>query len=217
MIEAVITCVDYDDYLEQTLPITRKFVDRLVVATSPLDWKTIAICSQNGVECIRTDAFQKDGAIFRKGAGINVALKQLSRADWILHLDADTLVNRPIGLDNLEKDCIWTVPRVRIVGGDEFRMFKEFGNPIPSRKPEPFLYSNKRFYASGYFQLWHFPTCQYWYNEVSLNASKCDWRFCENWIEQKRKVISNLVCYHLEMLGDKKADNWYGRKTPRFA
>ena len=95
MIEAVTICVDFSDYLSQTLPYTLRVFDNLVVVTSHEDTATQDLCSHWGVQCVRTDLFSKDGSQFLKGAAINYGLQFCKGADWLCHLDADIALTAP--------------------------------------------------------------------------------------------------------------------------
>jgi len=55
--------------------------DNLVVVTHPRDLDTQQICNENGVKVVTTDAFNKDGAVFNKGAAINVGINALHKRD----------------------------------------------------------------------------------------------------------------------------------------
>ena len=90
-IEAVITCVDYGDFLAETLPHNRVLFDRAVVVTAPEDKATRRVCEYWNVQCIPTDAFETRWGKFRKGCGINVGLAALAKDGWVLHMDADIL------------------------------------------------------------------------------------------------------------------------------
>ena len=76
-IEGVIICVDYSDFLSETLSSNRSLFDKLVVVTSLTDQKTKTLCDFYNVECVQTDVFYKGAAPFNKGLGINEGLKKL--------------------------------------------------------------------------------------------------------------------------------------------
>ncbi|MBO0951208.1 hypothetical protein [Fibrella forsythiae] len=88
-IEAVTVCVNYADFLVQILPHIRGLFDRLVVVTTPADRYTQQVCEYYRVECIQTDAFYDDGAVFNKAKGINAGLARLEMDGWVVHLDSD--------------------------------------------------------------------------------------------------------------------------------
>ena len=91
-LEVVITCVDYSDFLEQTLPFTLPHADRVVVVTSFNDEATRALCEKWSVECVPTDAFTEKGDAFNKGNAINVGLAMLRNNGFVLHMDSDIVL-----------------------------------------------------------------------------------------------------------------------------
>jgi len=80
-IEAVITCVDYADFLAETLPHNRTLFDKLVVVTAPEDKATQRICEYWHVACLPTDSFRSRWGEFNKGAAINEGLAQLDKTE----------------------------------------------------------------------------------------------------------------------------------------
>ena len=88
-LEAVSVCVNYGDFLAQTLPHIHHLFDKLVIVTTPADRYTQQVCEYFRVECVQTNAFYDDGAIFNKARGINAGLAKLSLDGWVLHLDSD--------------------------------------------------------------------------------------------------------------------------------
>src|ERR1700758_5305210 len=89
-LQCVSVCVNYDDFLAETLPQNRRHFDRMVVVTAPEDLATQRVCEYWDVDVVLTDAFQSRWGEFHKAKGINAGLKVLDlRLGWILHLDAD--------------------------------------------------------------------------------------------------------------------------------
>src|SRR5271166_6643517 len=91
-IEAIIVCVDYADFLAWTLPFNRGQFDGCVVVTTPQDTATQDICSHYHIRCVVTDVCHNGGKAFDKAAMINAGLRECSRRDWIVQLDADILL-----------------------------------------------------------------------------------------------------------------------------
>ena len=75
IIEGVCVCVNYADFLAQTLGFNRTHFDNLVIVTTPDDYDTINLCEYWNVKCVKTDAFYSNGDAFNKGLGINEGLK----------------------------------------------------------------------------------------------------------------------------------------------
>ena len=88
-LEAVVICVDYADYLAETLPFLLPHVDDVVVVTTPDDGRTHRVCKRHGVRFLPTRCFYREGEPFNKARGINYGLANLKLDGWVLHIDAD--------------------------------------------------------------------------------------------------------------------------------
>ena len=77
-LEAVTVCVDYSDFLAETIPTNRPHVDRWIIVTSPDDHETLDLCHHHNLEVISTRDFYRDGDIFNKGRAIERGLGMLS-------------------------------------------------------------------------------------------------------------------------------------------
>src|SRR5690349_3227997 len=91
-IEAVITCVNYADFLAHTLPYNRSLFDKVIVVTSPEDQATQRVCEYWHVQTVVTDRMETHWGRFKKGCGVNDGLKQLDRDGWLVHMDADMIL-----------------------------------------------------------------------------------------------------------------------------
>ncbi len=115
-IEALVICVDYADYLAETLPCLLKQVERVVVVTSLDDERTAEVVARHDrVELVRTDAFYRNGDIFNKGAAINEGLQRLALNSWTLLMDADTAILDAIQLP-ADRQAIYGARRLRVCG-----------------------------------------------------------------------------------------------------
>ena len=83
-LEVVTTCLNYGDFLDQTLPFNLPHIDRMVVVTGHNDLVTREVCRKWSVECVVTDCFTERGEQFNKGAAINVGLGALRQLGWVL-------------------------------------------------------------------------------------------------------------------------------------
>lgn len=91
IIEAVTVCVNYAHTLKYAIS-NKHLVDRWVIVTKRDDLDTIKLCKNNDVEVIFTDRLHEDGAEFAKGKAINDGFDSLTKSDWLIHLDADTIL-----------------------------------------------------------------------------------------------------------------------------
>jgi len=116
---ALIVCVNYDDFLAVTLSRNVRHFERVVVVTTPQDHATRLLAdSQDNVFCHTTDVFTRIPAgikplslpigyqalkaamvartggrvVFNKGAAIEEGLDVLGRTGWICLLDADVIL-----------------------------------------------------------------------------------------------------------------------------
>jgi hypothetical protein len=217
MIEAVVTCVNYADYLRETLPLLRSRVDRVLVVTTPTDEQTIDVCEQCDVQYLPTFAFHRDGAKFAKGLAINEGLRKLQRTGWLLHVDADTAILDSFNVDNLAPQCLWTAPRRRVVGKRQWREVLKTPSVRGSLKEMRNIRRHGHLVPSGYFQLWHFPTRGRFYAEDSSTAARSDMTFSKLWSGANRRLIPGLHVYHLETADNHNRANWQGRTTAEFS
>lgn len=215
MIEAVVTCVNYADYLACTLPHLASWVDRVVVVTSLSDWETVKVIdSVPKTIKVQTDAFFTDGTPFAKGRAINQGMVFLDLRGWLLITDADMLFTKPIDVNTLDTTCLHTVERRAVIGRQAYEQVLK-GEDVSSHTI-PMVYHNKTVIPSGYCQLWHYPTKPQAYPEASATAAKDDMLLSRSWHRSKRRIIPTYRAFHLEMPANKKAANWWGRKTTRF-
>jgi hypothetical protein len=213
MIEAITVCVNYADYLPETLPQLKKYVDRIVVVTHPKDADTIKVVAQQGVELYSTTAFYADGAIFNKGAAINEGLSLLANTDWVLHIDADIVLSDKIITTKLNDKYLYGVSRLR-TPLHKWQRIKDGHSPTLHSMPR--LYRAVQYVPSGYFQLWNAGKYKLKYPVNCPAANKSDVIFSMQWQPQHRKIIPNYTVLHLETEDYKYGINWKGRQTEKF-
>ena len=231
-IESVITCVDYADFLAETLPHNRHLFDRLVVVTSPEDKSTQRVCEYWNVKCIPTDTFRSRWGEFNKGAAINEGLAALTKSDWLVHMDADMLLppltRKLLEAADLDKSFIYGIDRHMVAGHALWRSF--LAMPELQQENNIFVHPNRfpigvrvipQAYGGwlpiGFFQMWHASSGNLAYPATHTDAARTDMQFAAQWPRNKRAMIPEVIGYHLE--SDSTAPmgaNWNGRQTPQF-
>jgi hypothetical protein len=217
-LEAVITCVDYDDYLALTLPHNKREFDRVIVVTTPRDEATRALCRSEGVETVLTDAFFEGGHRFHKGHGVNAGLDALQCRDWALITDADMIL--PPGLKSLLKDldpeCIYGAgdkPGADLIPGAAAGApwpTQTFFEDIPSEQSQKRLFFYIPVSQLGSFQLYSaklHPKRRY-----PVEYSHSTGLFPLQWEPSQRRWLGHFASIHLGTEGR----NWKGRVTPRL-
>jgi hypothetical protein len=229
-LEAVVTCVNYGDFLAHSLPWNKNHFDRLVVVTSHMDKLTQRVCEFHHVECLLTDRFNAHLGQFAKGAGINVGLDALDKDGWLLHLDAD-IVLPPLARKVLESSDL---DPQRIYGADRFLVpnfaaWSEFSSqPRLQHENQSWIHMDafpigtrvaiaEYGYAPiGFFQLWH-GSRQTRYPQGHCDAAREDLAFPLQWPRNHRHLLPELLVYHLESEAAPMGANWSGRKTKPFS
>ena len=237
-LEAVVVCVDYADYLEETLPHLLPHVDDLVVVTTPEDGRTHRACKRYGVRHLPTRCFYRDGERFNKARGINYGLANLKLDGWALHLDADIVLplRTRYMLDNtdLEARKLYGCDRVNLAGRGEWDALKLEANPQyewkclvhpPRRLPLGSRIAHMEYggYCPiGFFQLWN-PAGSgvYRYPQVCQGtAEHSDVLHAIQWDREDRALVPEVIAIHLttRSKGDDRpmGQNWGGRTTPEF-
>lgn len=230
-VEAVVTCVGYADFLNWTLPFNKQHFDRLVVVTSPEDLETQRICSYWHVECVLTDAFYESGG-FNKGAGINVGLDKLEKDGWVIHFDADIYLpprtREILTLLPLDETSLYGIDRMNCQGFENFIKYLE--NPDDIHGNDGFLrlaqfslgsrllnLARDGYVPIGYFQMWcPLKSGVNTYPDFHTGADRTDTLFVYNWTREKRALIPELICIHLESEEAPMGINWKGRKSKPF-
>lgn len=236
-LEGIIVCVNYSDFLAHTLPHNKSHFDNLVVVTDTSDKSTKWLCEYYNVKCIQTDIFYENSDKFNKGAAIDLALKQLDKKGWVLHLDSDIYLppKTRFILNNLNLD------ESKIYGADRL-MCPNYESWIdfidnPQKIQEGWVYvhldafpvgvrlaeyhSESGWEPLGYFQMWNpkvsgvsnYPT------EHGL-ADRTDVLQAKKWTREKRELLPEIITIHLDSEGlntNQMGKNWQGRKTKLFS
>ena len=190
----IITCVDYWDYLNVTLPHTLHFASRVFVVTTPSQECTVK--TDDVVTIIRTDAFGVGGVGFNKSAAIRQAQEYVHNMhpdDWILLMDADIIADGDLGHDIADTETLYGVSRLDYLTPEDFTNHR--GTPYHTA-------------GAGYFQLYYDKTKVY--PESSEDASECDMEFYRSF-NGKTHLLGGAV-HHL----GQHTVNWKGRVSPKW-
>lgn len=232
-IEAVITCVNYADFLTHTLPAVKNHFDKMVVVTDTKDQRTKDLCEYYYVECVQTDAFYGEDEKFNKGRGINEGLKKLDMDGWVVHMDADIylppLTRTILERIDLDPACIYGVDRMMC---PDYKTWHKFiSNPRMLHRGWCYVYTDTfpmgvriaEYMGSGYepigfFQMWN-PAGSFVYSYPPNHgaADRSDVLHAKKWPRRKRVLIPEIVAVHLDSENlSIMGKNWNGRKTQPF-
>lgn len=236
MFEAVVVCVDYGDFLAESLPLNLPHFDRVVVVTTASDHVTRQVCRNWSVECVLTDAFYEKGELFNKGAGINSAIGHLRCTGWILQLDADIVL--PVTFRNmlaksaLHRSRIYGCERANVKSWAKWRDVKQKMHVVPQyaggylvSTPDDtpvgaqFVHKSRGYCPIGFFQMWHAQFMhehELRYPEVEGSAEMGDVQFAVSWKRADRILLPTIRVFHLESESVPMGTNWNGRRTKPF-
>jgi hypothetical protein len=199
-ISGITVCVDYSEFLGQSLARWRRGLDELLVVTSPTDIPTKALCSAHGTPFHATEVFWARGAKFNKAGALNEALQKtgiFDRAQWFLFFDADVIP--PADWRHQLEHPGQLVPGNLYGAGRA----DERGEPIPDTE------------LAGYFQLFHAadPAVRMHAEagkgvalEEFTNAGCYDSCFMRRWPAERRLFVPSLMLTHL----GERGVNWCG-------
>ncbi len=229
-LEAVTVSVGFDDLLDHTLAANHGQVDTMIVVTSHDDRKTQAVARKHGALCVPTDLVKKNGRSFNKGAAINAGFDYFQYHGWRLHIDSDIVLPSDFrrmlfNHHHLDRDCLYGVDRVDIIGLDELDAVRasrqhQHSCIVHARSTSPtsarFISTLHGYCPIGYFQLWH-SSCQQPYPYSLGTAAHDDVMFACLWPESQRRLIPGMFVYHLCAAPPQWGENWDGRrKQPRL-
>ena len=242
-LEAVTTCVGFDDMLDVTLGLNHPHLDTMIVVTSHEDRATQLCCQKHSVICVVTDLFQKNGRTFNKGAAINAGFDRFQYHGWRLHLDVDIILPdnfRRVLFNHthLDRAAIYGASRRDIVGAPELEQYlrarltipqhafqsgvsTEHGGGMPQSGPSAssaqYVDSLRGYCPIGFFQLWH-ASQQREYPYSLGTACHDDVIFAQSWPQSQRHLLPSVACYHLVSRLPYYGENWDGvRRQPRFS
>jgi len=229
-LEAVTTCVGFDDLLDVTLAQNHPHVDSLIVVTAHDDRRTQAVCAKHGCVCVQTDLFTKHARQFNKGAAINAGFAYWQYRGWRVHLDADIVLPdnfRRLLFNHtaLNKDTLYGADRVNVVGTEALQavvnrpqhlhsalLEATASQPIGARFVSPL----HGYLPLGFFQLWH-TRCQKDYPYSLGTAAHDDTMFSALWPRDRRQHLPTAICYQLCSRPPVWGENWDGRREqPRL-
>jgi hypothetical protein len=220
-IEAVTICMNYGDFLAHSMPLNMNHFDNWIIVTEPKDHHTQDICRYYGVNYIKTHEANLHKGEFRKGECITIGLNQLEKTDWLLLIDADTVLQPNFRKvmeslsfnESLDKSCIYTIDRVRFETFEEWMEF--YNNPSKNlgNRPRDGRFCLPNFVPTGFFQMWHSSTGIFQYIHQWVTVGGEDIRFSYLWPRNKRVFIPETTCYHL---ASSPECNWTGRVSKPF-
>lgn len=224
-LEAVTTCVGFDDMLDVTLSQNFQQLDSAIVVTSHQDRRTQAVCAKHGVTCCPTDLFGKNGRAFNKGAAINAGMNYFQWHGWRMHIDSDVILpphfrRMLFNHTHLEPACIYGADRVDVWQGkpiDAQHTCGMFVTPPGGRHiGARFVDHLNGYHPLGYFQLWH-ASCQKPYPYSLGTAAHDDLMFSGLWPAAYRRLLPSVIVYHLVTQEPQWGENWDGKRAqPRL-
>jgi hypothetical protein len=226
-LEAVTTCVGFDDLLDHTLTMNHPHLDTMIVVTTHEDRRTHAVAKKHGAMCVKTDLFTKNNRRLNKGAAINAGFAYFQYRGWRLHIDSDIILPdnfRRILFNHitLDTNTLYGADRVDVIGLKELHaarkhpqhshgVFIHAGRPHSHR----FLDTLHGYLPIGYFQLWH-ASCHKDYPYSSGTAAHDDTMFAALWPRTRRALLPGVIVYHLIPRATTLGENWEGRRHPRL-
>jgi len=233
-LEAVTTCVGFDDLLDVTLGLNHPHLDTMIVVTTHEDKATQQVAKKHGAICVQSDLFGKNGRKLNKGAAINAGFDRFQYHGWRMHLDADIVLpdnfrRMLFNHTHLDCHCIYGADRVDLVGRKELHALRCAVDEEPQHAWRAFLSSRQERPVSpryvdtlrgycpiGFFQLWH-AVCQKPYPWSLGTAAHDDVMFAAEWPCSYRRHLPTVLCYHLCARPPRLGENWDGnRRQPRF-
>jgi len=211
-ITAILPCVNYSDYLIETLPTLKDLVDNIYIITTYDDIETQELCRKTSTNFI---AREPTTPTFKRGVYINYGFKNITKKGWFLVTDADVAFPKKakeIYNEQLDKKCLYGVLRHKCHKYSEWIDYQKNGTKynwdILKSKPQV---------GMGYFQLFHtdnFKRKELNYPPYSVNdnGKGSDFYFSRNFKCRKRFKFFSVI--HLE--NGKKGQNNHGRYSKTF-
>jgi len=219
-IDAFITCVGENarKFLAVSLGFNKKLFDNVYVITTEKSTETHELCARAGVECVTTDLFYKNHAVFNRGAALNDVFDLIKPADWVCHLDADIILPSTfLEWKNNYNDSIeyfWGCRRIFIPAIYDL-------SDLMTGKVIEDVFEKPYGIGYGYMQLWNVNSevvksgAKY---PESYDSSNSDWQWRNFWgetINGDKEYTKNLKelpisCLHLGLPGLDNNQSFWG-------
>lgn len=234
LLEAVVTCVNFADFLDVSLEHNLCHFDRIVVVTTHEDEATRSVCTKHSIDCVCTDVFTENDSKFSKGLAINLGLGHLQCIGWVMHLDADIVLpdnfRQMLKMSGLREDCIYGADRLTVTNRVNFNNLKnseKFKRQFRYRyilEPEfentklgaRLVHKEYGYAPIGFFQLWWGPTNKKYPTVNNGSAEHTDVLHALQWPRSKRILLPTVFVYHLESETLPMGSNWNGRTSVKF-
>jgi hypothetical protein len=193
-LEAVTTCIGFDDVLDVSLGLNHPHLDTMIVVTTHRDKAT------------QTDLFGKNGIVLPD----NFRRMLFNHT----HLDCHCIY----GADRVDVVGREELHALRCALDDEPQhAWRAFLSSRQDRPLSPRYVDTLRGYCPiGFFQLWH-ASCQKSYPWSLGTAAHDDVMFAAEWPCSHRRHLPTVLCYHLCARPPRLGENWDGnRRQPRF-
>jgi hypothetical protein len=226
-IHAVTVCVDYADFLAESLPLNLPHLDSLTVVTTARCIETLEVCSRHGVATHVTDSFFRKGNPFNKGLALNEAISGMDDGK-LLFLDADTILPRDFRSDmekrGHERDSILGCDRMKVIGREQLDLLKEgdeitrFASSLSDRFPiiERHIHENRPL-PIGFFQMVDFGFIRERKIKNPEDCPDASWSDVQFAIKfPRRPFLEGCRVFHLQSGQDALGTNWKGRISRRF-
>lgn len=225
MMDLLITCVNYSDYLDYSLRYNLEIFNHIYILTTPEDCLTKNIITKynnSKTILIETNLFYQDGAHLNKGAALNLGLQNLRNKDWLLIGDTDCIYPYRLKdlVQRLDINYLYGMYRHTIHTSKNLNEEVNIMNTIDSND-EFFSYiMSKHGYAHklilGYCQLFNFSSKFLENKNLTYPHGKScrfvDTIFSRSNFSRRYKKLLDTYCIHLGDTGI----NWTGRKSVIF-
>lgn len=195
---SITVCVNYADKLLTSLEFNTPILKKLYVVTDPSDTDTIDLCKGfRNVEVILCSDVHINGAKFNKSGLIKFAQLKVypkHRDDWIIILDADTIVPLNFWNEPIRKHLDFNINTLYLIKRKLYLTIEDLAQD---------KYSEIQ-YGCGFFQM-YFDKRKY-YGDFSESAAVCDALFQQLF---RNAIELEGFCLHLGEMGK----DWDGRIT----
>lgn len=239
-IEAVTVCINYADFLVETIKTNLGLFDTWIVITEPKDLATREVCRRFNIRTILSEDGKQPGEEFSKGRLVERCLKHLSADGWRLHIDADIALahnfRHALKMAHLQQDMIYGIDRVMVksweqwqallatgyLNGNQYDFHARLRFPPGIEVGTRWCHPQFGYIPIGFFQLWHSSEDEWRgirvkpYPMFHGKASRTDVQHGFQWDRKKRALIPEIIGVHLESQAAKLGANWEGRKTKPF-